>query len=166
MFFVLSTLTTLVLYPFYGLLVIVQALLILIASFVGEHIVSSWGYYHYTDKNNFFIGNVPVSIPLFWVFFIQMSLIVSKFFLRSDSLIVFVSALILFLLDLLFLEPFLSKRKKYWVWTPKEKGMFHFIPEEINNFTAPFGNYFTWFVFPVLMNTLLVFGIKYIGICL
>jgi len=166
MFTILSSITFMVLYPYFGILLWVQYLLIMLVTIVGEQIVSSWGYYHYTDKNRFFFSNIPASIPFFWVFFIQFSLIISRLFFTSDLLIVFFSALLTLALDLVLIEPYLSRKKGFWTWIPKENGMFRFVPGRVNRFTAPFGNYFTWFVLPFLMNALLMFGVKYSGICL
>lgn len=166
LFFVLSAMTTVFLFKSYGLLVLIQYLLILLVSLVGEQIISSWGYYHYTNKNHVFIGPVPASIPFFWVFFIQFSLIVARNFFSKDFGLIFFSSLITLLLDSVFIEPYLSKKKGYWVWTPRENGMFNFVPKQVNRFTAPFGNYFTWFMFPFLMNALLIVGVKFSGVCL
>ncbi len=67
-----------------------------------------------------------------------------------------VSGVLALIVDLVFLEPFMSRARKLWIWKSVDKGYFSFLPKEIDRFTAPPGNYIVWFLFPFLMNSFMV----------
>jgi hypothetical protein len=155
-FWTLGFLTSSYLFGIYGWIVSLQLVSILAIGSFGEHIVSSQGYYHYTELNGLFIGKVASWIPFMWAFVIQGLFIVGLWFgLDGFSCSIF-SGVSGSLIDFALIEPFCSKRKSLWVWKQVEKGYFSFVPERFNRFTAPTGNYATWFVFPVLMSLMIV----------
>ncbi len=135
----------------------IQIILILIVATFGEHYVSGKGYYYYTDRNGVFIGRVASWIPFMWVFAIQLFLIVPLLcgFGLMESLLI--SGSLGLFIDLVFVEPYFSKKKNYWIWNSVNEGYFSFIPYQFNRFTAPPGNYIVWYGFPIIMNLLLGF---------
>lgn len=153
----LSAITTHAMWSYYEWRVIPYIILILSIVVVGENIVSSQGYYHYTRQavNGPFVRNMPIWIMFLWIFSVQASLLIAIFMgLNGVSAILF-SGWFSLTVDFLFLEPFMSRRKELWRWTPVENGYFEFIPDRMNRFTAPPGNYVAWFVFPFLANCFL-----------
>lgn len=157
LFAILTTLTTYLLWPMGGWGVIVQVSIIMIVGIAGEHYISGKGYYYYTDvkHNGFFIGRVPSWIPFMWVFVVQGMLIIPIMLGFSMVWSIINSGLLCFILDLVVIEPILSRKRSLWAWTPVEKGYLGFLPSQIDRFTAPPGNYIVWFVFPVITNALL-----------
>jgi len=158
---ILAALTISFLWEKYNFLVIVQAVTILIVATVGEHLVSGKGYYHYTGRNEIFVGRVPVWIPLMWITAIQGTLILSLLVGLNGAEAVALSGIICASFDLYFIEPLLSRKLGMWRWTSVERGYFGFIPEQVNRFTAPFGNYLTWLFFPIAMNLFLSYMVVF-----
>ncbi len=137
-----------------GWRVIAQLIAIAFIVVGGESYVSSKGYYQYTRQinNGPFIGNVPLWIPFLWIFSIQAGFLIG-FFMGLDGLGACIySGLFAVVFDLVFLEPYFSRKKEYWVWKPVENGYFGFIPPKVNRFTAPPGNYIVWWIFPMFLN--------------
>ena len=157
-FGVLDTITSQFMWHLFGWLMLPQLVLIFIIASLGENIVSSQGYYHYTrqERNGPFIRNVPIWIVFLWIFFIQGSLLFSFAIGLTGVQAATVSGLIACIIDFLFLEPLLSRHFELWRWNPTRKGYFYFIPARLNRFTAPPGNYVTWILFPMVANTFLM----------
>ena len=59
-------------------------------------------------------------------------------------------------IDLMVIEPYCSRKKALWIWNSVPNGYFRFVPERINRFTAPAGNYIVWYLFPLLMGLMVV----------
>ncbi|MFW9967896.1 MAG: hypothetical protein ACFFEA_12155 [Candidatus Thorarchaeota archaeon] len=155
-FLVLGTATTYALLNLIGPLALPQSLTVMFVAWLGEHYVSGKGYYYYTPYNGLFVGRVPTWIPLMWVFVVQGGLLLFLSFGFAGVSAAVASGIFCALLDLAFIEPYLSARKTLWHWTPVHAGYFAFIPSKANRFTAPPGNYIVWFVFPALLNVLLI----------
>ncbi|MFW9788188.1 MAG: hypothetical protein ACFFE2_10830 [Candidatus Thorarchaeota archaeon] len=138
--------------------VIPHSLLILVVACVGENLVSSQGYYHYSRQeiNGPFVRNMPIWIMFLWVFIAQSSLLLPLSLGLDGLSAVFVSGVLASLIDLLFFEPYMSRKKELWLWRSVDNGYFEFIPSRLNRFTAPPGNYITWFLFPILSNFFLL----------
>lgn len=152
----LAVLTSSILWIEFGFAAIVQTMVILLVAAIGEHLVSGKGYYHYTNRNGFFVGRVPTWIPLMWVVVIQGTLLLSSLIGMKGLDAVALSGVISASLDLYFIEPLLSRKLSMWIWTSVDGGYFAFIPDQVNRFTAPFGNYLTWLIFPILTNLILI----------
>jgi hypothetical protein len=154
-----AVITSHMLWGFYGWRIIPYMIIILSVVLVGENLVSSQGYYHYTrqDTNGPFVGNVPLWITFLWIFCVQASFIVSMYLGLGGFSACIMSGILASIADLLFFEPYLSRTKELWRWTPVENGYFRFIPSKVHRFTAPPGNYITWLLFPILANLLLIF---------
>jgi len=135
---------------------VLQTFFVLVVSLCGENYVSVKGYYRYTELNCCFIGMVPLWIPFMWITVIQGSLFLSSLVYPIGLMTLLVTAVISTLLDLLIIEPYFCRRRRLWSWSPVEEGYFDFIPEKFNQFTAPPGNYITWFIFPFVSNALLL----------
>jgi hypothetical protein len=153
----LSTITSNILWNSYSWRILPQMLLIILIALVGEHLVSSQGYYYYTrhERNGPFLRNIPMWIIFLWIFLIQASYIVSLLIGLNGLSACLFSGWFASLIDFLFLEPLMSRMMGLWLWTPVEKGYFGFIPSRFNRFTAPPGNYITWLLFPILANCFL-----------
>ena len=136
-----------------GILVIPHILFIFAISTAGEHYVSGKGYYRYTESNGYFIGRVPLWIPLMWVAIIQYALLVGSILNSNPIITIALSGLICLTLDSLFIEPYLCKKKQLWQWTDVDSGYFSFLPHSMNRFTAPPGNYIVWLLFPLIANS-------------
>ncbi len=154
-FAMLCVITSSILMTRFGNIVSTQLILILIIAAIGEHHVSGKGYYHYTKKNGLFIGRVPLWIPLMWAVAIQGSFALLLVLRFNTTEAVALSGVICTSLDFYFIEPLLSRKIGMWLWNSVENGYFRFIPTRINRFTAPFGNYVTWMIFPVILNAFL-----------
>ncbi len=148
--------TSYYLWTTYGTIVAYQVLATLVIAAVGEHMVSNQGYYYYSERNGVFIGNVPLWIPFMWVFEVQFSLICAMMGGLSGLAAAVGSGVVASLIDFTFLEPVMARMQRYWVWQSVKDGYFSFLPRDLHRFTAPPGNYITWFLFPVMMNMLLV----------
>ena len=137
---------------------LIQTIFVLLISTVGEHYVSSQGYYQYSQSinNGPFLGRVPLWIPLMWLTIIQGTFIFSHLLSISGLPLCVATGVTAFVADILIIEPILSAKLGLWHWTPVENGYFSFVPPQINRFTAPFGNYFVWFSFVGLANFLLI----------
>jgi len=155
LFGILAVGTSSYLWHVYGFPALLQTVAIVLVAAGGEHFVSGKGYYHYTHINGVFIGRVPAWIPLLWVAVIQSSLIVPLMVGTSMIEAITISGLLCFSLDFYLLEPLLSRKLGMWRWTAVERGYFRFIPKQVNRFTAPFGNYLTWLIFPIVLNSFL-----------
>ena len=131
--------------------------LILLVAMIGENLVSSQGYYYYTKQvfNGPFLRNMPIWIMFLWVFCVQSSLLIPLALGLNVVTAIVLSGFLALLGDFLLFEPFLSRRKQLWLWTSVENGYFEFIPQQLDRFTAPPGNYVTWLVFPILANSFL-----------
>lgn len=159
-FFVLASITSYMIFQIFSLILFVQLFVILLVAALGEHYVSGKGYYHYSQTNGLFIGRVPTWIPLMWVFFVQASFIVPYLFGIHIIIAVLISGVLCAAFDLIVVEPILCRMKKLWSWTTVDEGYFDFVPEQLDRFTAPPGNYVTWLIFPILMNwSLLTAGV-------
>ncbi|TFF91365.1 carotenoid biosynthesis protein [Candidatus Thorarchaeota archaeon] len=143
--------STYLLWLIYGTSAGIQACVTLLIALAGEHYVSGQGYYHYTSKNGLFIGRVPLWIPFMWVAVVQLVSLVPILLGVPDHGICIVAGLLGCSLDLYLVEPVLCKIQRLWNWTPVKNGYFSFIPSQLNRFVAPIGNYFVWFLFPLLM---------------
>lgn len=122
----------------------------------GEHLISSQGYYHYTELNGFFFGKVASWIPFMWLFAIQ-GLFLIGILLGLDGISASVLAGTMGAsVDLALIEPYCSKKKSLWIWKSVANGYFRFVPQKVNRFTAPPGNYIVWYMFPLLMGLLIV----------
>ena len=136
--------------------VAVQIVVILFIATLGEHHISGKGYYHYTSNNEFIIGRVALWIPFLWVFIIQCAFCAMMFMGVTGLVACVGSGLAASLFDFIVVEPYLSGAKGLWLWKPVSNGYFSFMPTRLNRFTAPFGNYLVWLLFPALANYLLV----------
>jgi hypothetical protein len=157
-FAILAAMTSHIMWGYFEWRIIPYLLIILSVAAVGENLVSSQGYYHYTKQNAngpFFI-NVPLWIVFLWVFCVQACYIGSIYLGLSGFSACFMSGILASIVDLLLLEPYLSRTKELWRWTPVENGYFRFIPPKAHRFTAPPGNYIAWLMFPILANCFLV----------
>lgn len=154
LFVILTSLTTYLLWPIVGWRVVIQISIIMSIAVAGEHYISGRGYYYYTKvkHNGFFVGRVPVWIPFMWVFVVQGAFAFSLMMglLMIESLLC--SGLLCLTLDLIIIEPLLSRKRALWAWTPVEDGYFGFLPSQLDRFTAPPGNYLVWLVFPIITN--------------
>ena len=155
LFGILAVATSSLLFHSYGFPAYIQTIAILFVAAAGEHFVSGKGYYHYTHINGVFIGRVPTWIPLLWVTVIQGSLIFPMILGINLIDAISISGLLCVSLDFYILEPLLSRKLGMWRWTAVKQGYFKFIPKQVNRFTAPFGNYLTWLIFPVVLNAFL-----------
>ncbi len=146
------------LWPLYEWRLILQIDMVLLVSTLGENIVSSQGYYQYTKKtvNGPFARNVPLWIPFMWLAVIHASFLAALFTGIGEIAAGIISGFIASTLDFIIVEPLLSKALRLWEWKPVTKGYFHFIPRQLNRFTAPIGNYFTWLIFVTGSNLFLV----------
>lgn len=160
----LAILSTTFMWSIVGWRVFLQGLAILIIATIGENLISSQGYYHYTRQeiNGPFIRDVPAWIPFLWVIVIQWSFLLGYGVGMNDVYACIFSGLIAALVDLLLFEPWMSRRKELWVWTPVEDGYFKFIPPGLHRFTAPPGNYLVWLAFPIILNYGLVISALFI----
>jgi uncharacterized membrane protein len=156
LFGLLAVITTTALWNNFGPMTIIQTVAILIVATIGEHFVSGKGYYHYTTMNGVFVGRVPTWIPLMWIVVIQGSFLISLIFSTRTMDAIALSGILCASLDLYILEPLLSRKLGMWRWTSVDDGLFSFIPKRVNRFTAPFGNYLTWLIFPIILNFFLV----------
>ena len=154
-FFIVGLFVCYMLWSFAGWRVLPQAGCVLIMATIGEHHVSGKGYYLYTPKNGIFIGRVPLWIPFMWVSVVQGALLLCLLAGFQGLAAVYVSGLICSLADFLFIEPYLCSRENFWEWKTVEGGYFDFIPDNLNRFTAPPGNYIAWFAFPFILNAAL-----------
>lgn len=154
---VLASITSNILWETFSWLILPQILMIIVITFIGEHFVSSQGYYHYTrqETNGPFLKNVPVWILFLWVFSIQASLVIPLGLGMNGFHACILSGWLAFIGDFLVVEPLMSRMMELWRWTPVENGYFGFISTRFNRFTAPPGNYITWLLFPILANCFL-----------
>lgn len=146
-----------------------QIIFIVIVAIVGENFVVNKGYYTYSPENKPFIRKVPIWIIPMWLSIIQITAllghalglgyvdIVIPPYIRYGGIVVCIfSGCACFILDFIFIEPFLSRKRGLWIWKAVENGYFGFVPEEFNKFTAPLGNYIVWFGFPIIANYIVV----------
>jgi uncharacterized membrane protein len=147
--------TSYLLWHIFAYRVVLQIIAILTISALGEHIVSGKGYYHYTERNGVFIGRVPIWIPFMWVSVVQSAALFALYLGAAGVDIILISGFLTFIGDFVLLEPLFSKQLGFWNWTPVENGYFSWIPDSLNKFTAPIGNYLVWIVFPLLTNAIL-----------
>ncbi len=141
--------------PLYSALFLI---IITAVAFFGENIVSGMGYYTYRRVWPFY-QNIPFFIVPFWIAFITLSNIGSAFVVMSLGLdprtngiltTAFLTGGACFILDLLFIEPYLCRKKGYWMWKMKKSILTKI--NHRNNLTAPIGNYIVWFLFPFLSS--------------
>lgn len=153
----LSVLTSYLLWTVVGWRVVAQVSIIMMVGAIGEHYISGQGYYYYTKSkhNGFFVGRVPLWIPFMWVFVVQSAFIIPLLMGLSAAVSIISSGLLCFILDLVVVEPVLSRKRSLWAWTPVDKGYLGFLPSQLDRFTAPPGNYLVWFIFPVITNLIL-----------
>ena len=113
--------------------------------------------YHYTrqDTNGPFVRNMPLWIVFLWIFSVQASLLLPLFLGLNLVIAIYASGWLALLGDFILFEPYMSRRKELWLWKAVERGYFKFIPSGLNRFTAPPGNFITWFLFPLLANSFL-----------
>ena len=114
-----------------------QIIFILLVSILGENYISGRGYYQYSEVNCYFIGRVPVWIPLMWIIVIQGSFLVVSLTYPFNWMGILASGVVCSLLDLFIIEPYFCRRKMLWSWNPVKNGYFDFIPESLYRFTAP-----------------------------
>ncbi len=156
-FVILSSFTSNLMWEEFSWRILPHIFLIMTIAMIGEHLVSSQGYYYYTrqERNGPFVRNVPIWIIFLWVFSIQASYLVALSLGFDGILACLFSGWLALLADFVLLEPFMSKVMELWLWTPVENGYFRFIPTKLNRFTAPPGNYIIWLLFPIFMNSVL-----------
>ena len=154
LFTLLASLSTLLMWNYVGWSVLIQLVGIVLVALFGESFVSAQGYYEYPkkDDNGPFFRNVPVWIPFLWIFSIQASFLVGLIFGLLAIQACILSGILAVGFDLIFLEPYFSSRRELWIWDSVEDGYFKFVPTELDVFTAPPGNYFTWVIFPIVIN--------------
>lgn len=155
-FLVLASFTSYYIFQMFSIILFVQLIMILLVAGLGEHYVSGRGYYHYTPSNGIFLGRVPAWIPLMWVFVVQVSFIIPYLLGVHLLIAALISGIPCIAFDLIVVEPILCRMKKLWLWTPVDDGYFTFVPEQLDRFTAPPGNYLVWLFFPIMMNWILI----------
>ncbi len=153
---VLASAASYVLWTGYGPAVAVQVVATLVIAAAGEHRVSGEGYYVYTEKNGILVGRVALWIPFMWVSVVQVSMILSLLVVTNEIVAAVSAGMLALIGDLAVVEPLFSRISGFWVWQPVRNGYFSFLPRGLDRFTAPPGNYVVWFLFPMLMNLLLV----------
>ncbi|MFW9847996.1 MAG: hypothetical protein ACFFF4_02585 [Candidatus Thorarchaeota archaeon] len=154
-FISLGFVTSSFLWGVYGWIISIQVILILSIGFLGEHVVSGQGYYHYTELNGILVGKVASWIPFMWLFIIQGLFIAGLFFGLDGISSSFFTGTTGALIDLILIEPYCSRKKSLWIWKRVENGYFSFVPSKLNRFTAPAGNYVVWYLFPLLMGLII-----------
>jgi len=92
-----------------------------------------------------------------WIVAIQGSYIALFLLGFKTTEAIALSGIVCASIDFYLVEPLLSRRIGMWLWNPVNRGYFSFIPPQVNRFTAPFGNYMTWMVFPVILNGFLYY---------
>ena len=90
-----------------------------------------------------------------WVFVVQGALVISLAVGLPAVGAIVASGLLCLVLDLVVIEPVLSRKRALWAWTSVEGGYLGFIPSQIDRFTAPPGNYLVWLIFPIITNWVL-----------
>jgi uncharacterized membrane protein len=148
-FLAMSTFFVVHSYITFGLPVMLYSIIVLTIALVGENLISRAGVYSYNMDHKPMIGRVPLYIPLLWLTMNLGSLFISYFAFASLGIhdgfqIALFSAMIPLLVDLLFLEPKLSRDRQVWTW------------ENTTKLYAPYGNYLVWFAFPFLTNLLFI----------
>ena len=153
-FTILAAISTYWMFQYVGWSALAQLAGIVLVAAIGESYVSAQGYYQYprNDSNGPFIRNVPVWIPLLWIFSIQTAFLTGLIFGLTGFEACMLSGLLAAAFDLLFLEPYFSRQKELWIWYSVKNGYFGFLPSQLDRFTAPPGNYFVWLIFPILIN--------------
>ena len=156
-FIALASITSNLMWFYFQWRMIPHLFLIILVALLGENLVSSQGYYYYTkqETNGPFLRNMPVWIMFLWVFCVQCSFLLPLALGLNTVSAIIASGFLASLGDFLIFEPFMSRRQRLWLWTPVEDGYFEFIPQQLNRFTAPPGNYITWLIFPILANCFL-----------
>ncbi len=153
---VIGIISTFSIYPPLSAIIFIS-LIALIVGF-GEDFVSGRGHYTY-KKVKPFKSNIPLYIIPFWIGIITLlntgsALLVMEMGMDPSGGGVLWSAFFTggacFLLDLILIEPIMCKRLEYWKWHEKKTILSKF--NKKNGFTAPLGNYFTWFLFPFLAS--------------
>lgn len=144
-FLILSTFFIVSAYLTFGTVTMLYAIVVFTVALVGENMISRTGSYSYNMEHRPIVGKVPLFIPFLWLAINLGSLFISYKMLstigNTNGLhIALISAMIPLFIDLLLLEPKLSKDRKVWVWQSTTK------------LYAPYGNYVVWFAFPFLMN--------------
>ncbi|MFW9909874.1 MAG: hypothetical protein ACFFEF_15005 [Candidatus Thorarchaeota archaeon] len=134
----------------------IQVFSILTIGTFGEHFVSSQGYYHYTRINGIFLGKVAFWIPFMWLFAIQGLFLIGILLGFNGANSSILAGIMGAVIDLSLIEPYCSRKKSLWIWNPVRNGYFRFVPQRINRFTAPTGNYIVWTLFPILMGLLII----------
>tara|TARA_B100000524_G_scaffold162084_1_gene82647 strand:+ start:244 stop:867 length:624 start_codon:yes stop_codon:yes gene_type:complete len=118
--------------------------LVYIITFFSEWIGVNYGWlfgsYIYGNSLGFKIGGVPLLIGLNWVLLALVSRQISSKLFSSKWLVIFVSAILMVLIDVI-IEP-LSGNLDFWYW---------------ENSTIPLSNYRDWFLVAVLNQWLLSF---------
>lgn len=157
-FVVLAVLTSTIMWDLFNWRMLPHILLVISVAVIGENLVSSQGYYHYTrqETNGPFVRSVPLWIMFLWVFCVQTGFLVSLNLGLGGISACLMSGILISIADLLLIEPFMSRTMELWRWTPVVNGYFRIVPSKVHRFTAPPGNYVTWFVFPILANCFLV----------
>ena len=119
-------------------------ILVYIITFFSEWIGVNYGWlfgsYSYGNSLGFKIGGVPLLIGLNWVLLALVSRQISSKLFSSKWLVIFVSAILMVLIDVI-IEP-LSGNLDFWYW---------------ENSTIPLSNYRDWFLVAVLNQWLLSF---------
>ncbi|PDH48026.1 MAG: hypothetical protein CND37_04370 [Bacteroidetes bacterium MED-G20] len=119
-------------------------LIVYVITFFSEWIGVNYGWlfgsYSYGNSLGYKIGGVPVLIGLNWVLLALVSRQISSKLISNKWLVIFVSAILMVLIDLI-IEP-LSANLDFWYWKMGE---------------IPFSNYRDWFLVAVLNQCLLSF---------
>jgi uncharacterized membrane protein len=144
-FFAISTLFIVYSYFSFGIITMLYSIIVFTVALVGENLVSKTGTYTYNMEHRPVVGRVPLFIPFLWLALNLGSLFLAYIMLQtagvSNGLIIaFTSAIIPLFIDLLLLEPKLSRERNVWTW------------RDTTRLYAPYGNYVVWFAFPFLAN--------------
>jgi hypothetical protein len=157
-FGILATMSSHMMWVIFQWRLIPHLILIISVAVVGENVISSQGYYYYTrqETNGPFVRNMPLWIMFLWIFSVQSSFLIPIYLGFNGLAAVYISGCLALLGDFILFEPYMSRKKELWRWTAVDRGYFEFIPPKLNRFTAPPGNYITWFAFPLVANSFLV----------
>jgi hypothetical protein len=144
-FIFISAIFTIQSYLDFGAMTVLYVAVVLTVAVAGENLVSKTGSYSYNMEHRPIVGRVPLFIPFLWLAMNLGSLYISyevshMLNVTSSLYIAMMSAMIPLFIDLLLLEPRLSRGRRVWVWRTTTR------------LYAPYGNYVVWFAFPFLMN--------------
>jgi len=131
-------------FPLYELAKMIAMIVFLAWVFevIGSKTGIPFGDYHYTDKLNFQLLDVPILIPLAWLMMLPPSWAVGKLIGNSRITFVAISALAMTAWDL-YLDP---QMVSWEIWLWEKAGMY---------FGIPILNYIGWFIVSALITALI-----------